>query len=159
MNSNNVKLLGRGNSIKALENDEVDVIIIAGAIPDPALQDLAQRRDDIRFVPLDPSVISKLAEQDFAYYGLPIPAKTYPGQTESIVTLGMAALLATNVNIADEDVELFMKLMRDGTGEIARTFYSAGFITDKTSRLGISMPLHPGAIKFYKELSDSRAPE
>ena len=47
-----------------------------------------------------------------------------------------------------------MKLIRDGTGEISRTFYSAGFITDKTSRLGISMPLHPGAIKFYKELSD-----
>ena len=154
MNSNNVKLLGRGNSIKALENDEVDVIIIAGAVPDPALQDLAQRRDDIRFIPLDPSIISKLTEQDFAYYGLPIPARTYPGQTEPIVTLGMAALLATNVNISDEDVEQFMKLMRDGTGEIARTFYSAGFITDKTSRLGISMPLHPGAIKFYKELSD-----
>jgi TRAP transporter TAXI family solute receptor len=153
MNSNKVKLLGRGNSIKALENNEVDVIIIAGAVPDPALQNLAQRRDDIRFIPLDPPIISKLAEQDFAYYRLPIPARTYPGQTESIVTLGMAALLATNVNIPDKDVEQFMKLLRDGTGEIARTFYSAGFITDKTSRLGISMPLHPGAIKFYKELS------
>ena len=154
MNNNNVKLIGRGNSIKALENGEVDVIIIAGAIPDPALQDLAQRRDDIRFLPLDPSIINKLTEQDFAYYGLPIPARTYPGQTKSIMTLGMSALLATNVNIPDKDVEQFMKLMRDGTGEITRTFYSAGFITDKTSRLGISMPLHPGAIKFYKELSD-----
>ena len=153
MNNNKVKLLGRGNSIKALENGEVDVIIIAGAIPDPALQDLAQRRDDIRFIPLNPSIISKLTEQDFAYYGLPIPARTYPGQTEPIVTLGMAALLATNVNISDEDVKQFMKLLRDGTGEIARTFYSAGFITDKTSRLGISMPLHPGAIKFYKNIS------
>ena len=153
MNSNNVKLLGRGNSIKALENDEVDVIIIAGAIPDLALQDLAQRRDDIRFIPLDQSVISKLVTQNFAYYAKSVPAKTYPGQTESIMTLGMAALLATNVNIADEDVEQFMKLLRDGTGEIARTFYSAGFITDKTSRLGISMPLHPGAIKFYKKIS------
>ena len=153
MNNNKIKLLGRGNSIKALENDEVDVIIIAGAIPDPALQDLAQRRDDIRFIPLPPSIISKLTEQDFAYYGLPIPARTYPGQTEPIVTLGMAALLATNVNISDEDVKQLMKLIRDGTGEIARTFYSAGFITDKTSRLGISMPLHPGAIKFYKNIS------
>jgi TRAP-type uncharacterized transport system substrate-binding protein len=116
MNTSKVKLLGRGNSIRALENDEVDVIIIAGAIPDPALQDLAQRRDDIRFIPLGPSIISKLTEQDFAYYGLPIPAKTYPGQTETIVTLGMAALLATNVNISDEDVEQFMQLLRDGTG-------------------------------------------
>ena len=159
MNNNNIKLLGRGNSIKALENNEVDVIIIAGAIPDPALQDLAQRRDDVRIIPLDPSIISKLAEQDFAYYGITIPARTYPGQTESSATLGMAALLATNVHIADEDVEQFMKLMRDGTGEIARTFYSAGFITDKTSRLGISMPLHPGAEKFYTRIRQEQVQE
>ena len=152
MNSNNVKLLGRGNSIKALENDEVDVIIIAGAIPDPALQDLAQRRDDIRFIPLDQTLINKLTDQNFAYYGLSIQAKTYPGQTEPVLTLAMAALLATNVNTSNEDVAQFMTLLRDGTGEIARTFYRAGFITDKTSRLGISMPLHPGAEKFYARI-------
>jgi len=157
INSNNVKLFDRGNSIKALENDEVDVIIIAGAVPDPALQNLAQRRDDIHFIPVGQAIISKLAEQNFAYYGLPIPAKTYPGQTESIVTLGMSALLATNVNTPDEDVEQFMKLLRDGTGEIARTFYRAGFITDKTSRLGISMPLHPGAEKFYARIQQEQA--
>jgi TRAP transporter TAXI family solute receptor len=157
MDSNKVKLLGRGNSIKALENDEVDVIIIAGAIPDPALQDLAQRRDDIRFIPLDQTLISKLTDQNFTYYGKQIPAKTYPGQTEPVLTLGMAALLATNVNTSNEDVAQFMKLMRDGTGEIARTFYGAGFITDETSRLGISMPLHPGAEEFYKEISRSPA--
>lgn len=149
MNSNNFELLDHGNSIKALENGEVDVIIIAGAVPDPALQDLAQRRDDIRFIPLGQSTISKLVEQNSSYYALPVPAKTYPGQTESIVTLGMPALLATNINTSNEAVEQFMKLIRDGTAEISRTFYRAGFISDKTSMLGISMPLHPGAENFY----------
>ena len=157
INSNNFKLLDRGNSIKALEHGEVDVIIIAGAVPDPALQDLAQRRDDIRFIPLGQTIISKLAEQNFAYYALPIPARTYPGQTESIVTLGMPVLLATNVNTSNQDVEQFMKLIRDGTAEIARTFYRAGFITDKTSRLGISMPLHPGAENFYARIRQQQA--
>jgi TRAP transporter TAXI family solute receptor len=157
MNSNNFELLDHGNSIKALENGEVDVIIIAGSVPDPALQDLAQRRDDIRFIPLGQSIISKLVEQNFAYYALPVPAKTYPGQTESIVTLGMPALLATNINTSNEDVEQFMKLIRDGSAEIARTFYRAGFITDKTSRLGISMPLHPGAENFYARIRQQQA--
>ena len=157
MNGNNFKLLDRGNSIKALENGEVDVIIIVGAVPDPALQDLAQRRDDIRFIPLGQSIISKLIEQNFAYYALPVPAKTYPGQTESIVTLGMPALLATNINTSNEAVEQFMKLIRDGSAEIARTFYRAGFITDKTSRLGISLPLHPGAENFYARIRQQQA--
>jgi len=159
MNHDKVKLLSRSNSIAALETGEVDAIILVGAIPDPAIQDLAQRRDDIYFVPLDQSVISKLAEQNFAYYGQPIPAKTYPGQTESVLTLGMAALLTTNVNTPDKDVEQYMKLMREGTEEISHTFYRAGFISYKTARLGISMPLHPAAEKYYEQVRLQKADE
>jgi len=73
------------------------------------------------------------------------------------VTLGMPVLLATNVNTSNQNVEQFMKLVRDGTAEIARTFYRAGFITDKTSRLGISMPLHPGAENFYARIRQQQA--
>jgi len=146
-----VKLLSRGNSIKALEKGEVDAIILVGAIPDPAIQALAQRRDDIFFVPLDQNVITKLVEKNFAYYGQPIPAKTYPGQTESILTLGVSALLTTSVNTADEVVVQYMRLMQEGAEEIAQTFYRAGFITRKTVRLGISMPLHPAAKRYYED--------
>jgi TRAP transporter TAXI family solute receptor len=146
-----VKLLSRGNSIKALEKGEVDALFLVGAIPDPAIQDLVQRRDDIFFVPLDQSVITSLVEKNFAYYGQPIPAKTYPGQTESVSTLGVSALLITSVNTPDEIVEQYMKLMQEGSEEIAQTFYRAGFITRKTVRLGISMPLHPAAKKYYDD--------
>lgn len=146
-----VKLLSRGDSIKALEKGEVDALVLVGAIPDPAIQDLVQRRDDIVFIPLDQNIITKLAEQNFAYYGQPIPEKTYPGQTKSVLTLGMAALLTTNVNTADEVVEQYMELMREGAEEISQTFYRAAFITHKTARLGISMPLHPAAKKYYEQ--------
>jgi len=96
MSHENVKFLSRRNSIKALEDGEVDVIILVGAIPDPAIQNLVQRRDDVLFIPIDQNIITRLVEQNFAYYGQPIPAKTYPGQTESILTLGMTALLTTS---------------------------------------------------------------
>ena len=159
MNNDNVKLLSRVDSIKALEKGEVDVIVLVGAIPDPAVQDLTQRRDDIFFVPLDQSTINKLAEKNFAYYGQPIPAKTYPGQTQSVLTLGMAALLTTNVNTKDEVVLQFMRLMQEGADEISQTFYRAAFITYKTARLGISMPLHPAAKKYYDRFQQQQEQE
>lgn len=159
LNNDNVKLLSRGDSIKALEKGEVDVIVLVGAIPDPAVQDLTQRRDDIFFVPLDQSIINKLAEKNFAYYGQPIPAKTYPGQTQSVLTLGMAALLTTNVNTKDEVVQQFMRLMQEGADEISQTFYRAAFITYKTARLGISMPLHPAAKKYYDRFQQQQEQE
>ena len=150
LSHDNVKLLSRGNSIKALENGEVDALVLVGAIPDPAIQDLAQRRDDIYFVPLEQNIITKLVEKNFSYYGQPIPAKTYPGQTESVLSLGMTALLTTSVNTPNEVVEQYMKLMQEGAEEISQTFYRAGFITHKTVRLGISMPLHPAAKEYYE---------
>ena len=152
----NLKMLGRGNSIRALESGEVDAIIIAGAVPDPAIQDLSQRREDIRFIPLPQLIITKLVEQNFAYYGQAITAKTYPGQTESILTLGMTALLTTSKHTQDEVVEKYMQLMSDGAEEIAQTFYRAGFISYKTARLGISMPLHPAALKYYEHFQQQQ---
>ncbi len=148
----NQMMLSRGNAIKALESGEVDAIIIAGAVPDPAIQDLSQRREDIRFIPLPQPIITKLVEQNFSYYGHPIPAKTYPGQTESILTLGITALLTASMQTQDEIVEQYMQLMSDGAEEISRTFYRAAFFSFKTARLGISVPLHPGAQKFYDRI-------
>ena len=157
MDYDKIKILGRGNSIKALENEEVDAIVIAGALPDPAIQKLLQRRDDIHFIPLKQSVVTRLAEMNFAYYGQPIPAKTYPGQDESVMTLGVAALLTTNINTPDEVVTRFMELLREGAENISQKFYQAGFFTLKTSRLGISMPLHPAAKSFYDMINEELA--
>jgi len=156
LQSENIKMLGRGDSIRALEGGEVDAIIIAGAVPDPAIQELAQRRQDIRFIPLPQPTITQLVERNFAYYGHPIPAKTYPGQTESVLTLGMTALLITSIHTEDKAVEKYMELMKEGVEEIARTFYRAGFISFKTARLGISMPLHPAAQKYYERFQQQQ---
>jgi TRAP transporter TAXI family solute receptor len=157
MSQDNIKYLSRDDSIEALEKGEVDVIVLVGAVPDPAIQDLSQRRNDIVFIPVQQTIINKLVKQNFAYFGNPIPAKTYPGQTQSVLTLGMAALLITNVHTEDKVVQQYMKLMQEGADEIAATFYHAGFITYKTVRLGISLPLHPAAKKYYDDFQKQKA--
>ena len=151
LNYKDVQTLSRGDAIKALENKQVDAVIIVGAVPDPAIQDLAQRRDDLHFIAVPQTVISQLVDQNFAYYGSVIPDKTYPSQTQTVATLGMTALLTTNKHTPDKVVIDYMTLMSEGVDEIAKTFYLAGFISAKTVRLGISMPLHPAVEKYYSQ--------
>jgi TRAP-type uncharacterized transport system substrate-binding protein len=124
----------------------------AGAVPDPALQLLAQRRDDVRLIPIDIATLDQLSSKHFAYYSTVIPPKTYPGQTEPYRTLGFAALLITSDRSSDNDVEKFLELVVDSANELTHKFYRAGFISTKTSRLGISIPMHPGATHFYERL-------
>jgi TRAP transporter TAXI family solute receptor len=147
---------GLSTSIAALESGEVDAIFVAGAVPDPALQLLAQRRDDVRLVPIDTATLDQLSSQHFAYYSTVIPPKTYPGQTEPYQTLGFAALLITSESTSDNDVEKFLDLVVDSANELTHKFYRAGFISTKTSRLGISIPMHPGATHFYEKLREKQ---
>ena len=156
-----IEEIGLGASIEALESGKVDAIFIAGAIPDPAIQELSQQRQDVRLIPMPQNTLTRLAEEYFSYYGITIPERTYPGQTEPYRTLGFAALLLTNRATSDKDVRTFLTLMVEGADDIARNFYRAGFISADTARLGIAVPLHPAAEQYYAERNNdlNLAPE
>lgn len=150
-----IEEIGIGASIEALESGKVDAIFIAGAIPDPAIQELNQQRLDVRLIPIAQNTLTRLTEEYFSYYGITIPERTYPGQTEPYQTLGFAALLLTNRATSDEDVRTFLTLMVEGADDIARNFYRAGFISQDTARLGIAVPLHPAAEQYYAEQNNN----
>ena len=143
-------------AVAALESGEVDAVFVAGAVPDPTLQLLAQQRDDVRFVPIDSATLDQLSARHFSYYSTVIAEKTYPGQTEPYRTLGFAALLISSKRTNDADVEQFLDLVVSSADDLSHEFYRAGFISTDTSRLGISIPMHPGAARFYQKLADKR---
>ena len=149
-----IRGMGLSASIAALESGEVDAVFVAGAVPDPTLQLLAQQRDDVRFVPIDTATLDKLSTRHFSYYSTVIAAKTYPGQTEPYRALGFAALLITSKRTSDDDVEQFLDLVVSSANELTHEFYRAGFISTETSRLGISIPMHSGATRFYEKLAE-----
>ena len=144
-----IRELGLIESIAALETGQVDAILATEAIPSPALQALAGRRQDIRFLSLDRELVQALTRSNFAYYPLTVPIKTYPGQAQAIHTVGLAALLITNKRTHDEEVVRILEMILDSADPLSKNYYRAGFISTETMRLGVAVPLHPGAEKFY----------
>ncbi len=147
-----VRQVGLAQGIADLERGEVDVLFVTQAVPTPALQALFRRRQDVRFVRIDPAVVSQLSEKYFSYYPLVVPAKTYPGQLEPLRTLGMTAVLVTNRLTPDDQVERVLGLLVEGAEELSKIVFRAGFISRETMRLGIAVPLHPAATRFYARL-------
>jgi len=143
---------GVAEAIAALEAGEVDVIFVTEAVPSVALQQLSSRRSDVRFLSLERDLINTLSRQQFAYYPLTVPMRTYPGQSKPFITLGLTALLVTHQRIADDTVEKVLEMLLDSRTELAKKYYRVGFISNATMRLGIAVPLHPGAEKFYARL-------
>ncbi|MBP6683056.1 MAG: TAXI family TRAP transporter solute-binding subunit [Halioglobus sp.] len=140
--------LARG--IAQLEKGEVDALFLTEAIPAPAVQKLASYRNDLRFVPMPTELFAKLAQKHYAYYPLTVPARTYPGQLEPFTTFGLAAALVTHRNVEDKKVEQMLELLTSGGDELARKYYRAAFISSETMRLGLAVPLHPAAERFYE---------
>jgi TRAP transporter TAXI family solute receptor len=144
-----IREFGLTESIAALEAAQVDAIIATEAIPSLAIQELTARRQDVRFLSLDSKLVARLSKKQFAYYPLTIPAKTYSGQEYPIRTLGLAAILITNQRMNNTAVEQILELILDGADDLYKKYYRAGFISKDTMRLGIAVPLHTGALKFY----------
>lgn len=144
-----VREISLAKAIAQLERGEVDALFLTEAFPAPALQALAARREDLRFISMPPELLDTLAERHFAYYPITVPAKTYPGQTQPFTTLGLAAALMTHREVADEKVAEMLTLLLSGVDELARKYYRAAFISRDTMRLGMTVPLHPAAERFY----------
>jgi TRAP transporter TAXI family solute receptor len=153
----NIREIGLAQAIRELERGKIDAFFLTEAVPAPALQELASRRKDVRFVSIGEEFIAKLAAQHFAYYPMYIESRTYPNQTEPFQTLGLAAALITNANVPDKKVNNMLESLLEGAVDLSRKYYRAAFITRETMRLGIAVPLHPAAERFYDRY-DARPP-
>ncbi len=145
--------LALGPAADRLLAGEVDAIITVGGSPLPAVADLAERLP-IRLLPISGEPIQKLREEYPFLIVDVVPSGTYRG-VPSTVTLGVGALLLVS---ADMDPDLVYGITRalwhkstrkllDESGPLGRK------IREETALNGIPVPLHPGAERYYTELS------
>jgi len=107
---------------------------------------------DARIVDLDGPVEQKLVAE-FPYYAFAtIPKGTYKTTTDDVTTFGV---IATFVTSADEDEQTVYEVVRAVMENIEdfRSLHPAFAHLDpkKMIEAGLSAPLHPGAVKYYKE--------
>jgi TRAP transporter TAXI family solute receptor len=137
------------DSLADLVAGRLDAVILTEAVPSRSLQALVQKRSDVRMVAISDSVLDALSDEFFAYYPITVPARTYPGQVEAFRTLGLAAALVTHEATEDGLVHQMLEYLLDGSEGLADAYYRAGFISRDTARLGIAVPMHSAAERFY----------
>jgi len=135
-----------------LKTGGVDAFFIAGVYPVPAVRELAAAVP-IRLVPIDGRVAEAL-KQEFGFYrDAVIPAGAYPGLDSETVSVGFAALWLVGADIdADLVFAIAKSLWSDQTGKMLESLNPAAQRVRLDYALkGLSVPLHPGAERFYRE--------
>ena len=81
-----------------------------------------------------------------------IPAGTYSNQKKDATTFGVKATVVTSANVSEELVYLVVKAVMENFDDFRAQHPAFGPLEKKNMIAdGLSAPLHPGAVKYYKE--------
>ena len=144
--------LRSGTAAADLSDGSLEGFFLIGGVPIPAVRALAAT-NPIRLIPIPDDVLSKMQEKYGPYVRSVIPADTYLGVGVATSTIGFHALWIVSADASGDLIFAITKaLWNEATQRLLETHDPIG----KDVRLehaldGLSVPLHPGAIRFYRQ--------
>lgn len=103
-------------------------------------------------MPLAGKVIDRLVADNPYYATSVIPKGTYETTTADIPTFGVMATLLASADLSDETVYEVVRAVFENIDEFRRLHPSFAKLDPKGMiSKGLSVPLHPGAVKYYRE--------
>ena len=142
--------LTQNEAISALRDNTVAATVQLSGVPGGALLDLATSKR-ARFIPIEPDMMEKIIKA-FPYYNASkIPAGTYPGVDKDIPAVGAGTVVFTHADTDPELVYKFTKAIMEHAADLAAVHSAGKQYGPKTALRGISVAVHPGAMKYYKE--------
>lgn len=136
---------------KALCEGKIDVMIYAAGNPNGVLQEATQSCK-VRILSIDKDIINKLVESNPFYAKAIIPGGVYAGNPNNIETFGVKASVVTSDKASVDVVYNMTKAVFENLDNL-KTLHPVFSSLKKESmtREGNSAPIHPGALKYFKE--------
>jgi len=136
-----------------LLDGKVQVINRAGSVPASTVEEIGAQKP-VNLVDLGPELEKSGFLKKYTFYQkVVIKAGTYKGVDHDVTVFGSAGYLITNKDVPDAVVYEFTKLAysQDAIKTVDMAFKGANL--DRADPLGGNMgPIHPGALKFWKEI-------
>lgn len=135
---------------KMLQDNRIDAFFFTVGHPSGTITEATSGKRKVRFVPI---VNNKLLEQ-FPYYTKASIAKSiYPmaQNKKNISSIGMKATLITSSDVSEDVVYKVTKAVFENLDEFKKSHPALSGLKKQGMFLGLSAPLHKGAVKYYKE--------
>ena len=134
-----------------LQDGRIDAFFYTVGHPSGAIKEATAGRRKVRIIPIED--IEVLIKKYPYYAPATIPIKFYPGAVnkKDIPSFGVKATFVTSAKVPDEIVYAITKEVFDNFERFKKLHPAYGGLTKEKMLQGLSVPLHPGAIKYYKE--------
>ncbi len=145
--------MGYNDAAGAFGNNQLDAFWLFTAFPSGAVI-MAAQTNDIELVNVGKDAEESGFFEKYPYFSkLPIPAGTYKGVEKDTPSFQDSALWVANSKVSDDAVYEMLSLIytEEGLAHMRSQKKTFKEMSIETGTKGIVTPMHPGAIRFWKE--------
>nr|WP_306265598.1 TAXI family TRAP transporter solute-binding subunit [Pararhizobium sp. IMCC3301] len=137
---------------QALCDGKIDAFFYTTGITASTITEATNTCDAAVLAWYDDTIEAMIAE--FPYYARSvIPAETYRGQPEEVMTWGLAATLVASADTEEEVIYNLVKSVFDNFEDFkAQSTLYVGLTREGMVNNGRSIPFHPGAERYFREV-------
>ncbi|MHC6529605.1 TAXI family TRAP transporter solute-binding subunit [Vibrio proteolyticus] len=136
---------------KALCDNKIDAMVYTVGHPSGAIKE-ATTSCDSKIVEVSGPNVDKLVADNSFYRVASVPGGMYNGNPDDVMTFGVGATFVTSSKVPEAVVYQIVKAVFDNFEDFKKLHPAfANLKKEEMIKDGLSAPLHPGAIKYYKE--------
>ncbi len=151
-------------AVQRMQDEQADALFWTAGVPISSIIEIATTKDVV-FLPFPDEIINKLHSR-FPYYApVTMPAKSYPKQNYPVKTVAIISLWVTSAEVNEQaiyDVTYHLwektpqiyrekKELASGAEIMAAAHEQGRNVKLENALLGVTIPLHKGAYRYYKE--------
>ena len=137
-------------AVDKIKDGNLDATLITAGVPTAAVTDFAQSHS-LKVIPLSGPEIATLQKEQPFYTKVQLPANTYKGQAAPVDTLAVMAVWTSHAGVPDDLAYQVVKALYENTAIMGQVHAQGKNITLATATAVGKVPLHPGALKYFKE--------
>jgi TRAP transporter TAXI family solute receptor len=142
-----VEYLPFAESVDLMKNRQLMATLQSAGLGVASLKDLSNS-SDINVVSVPKEVVDKIGPP---FISAIIPANTYKGQDKDVPTAAVVNYLVTSSAVSDDLAYQMTKLVYESLPDLEAAHSAAKGIKLENAALGSPVPMHPGAIRYFKE--------
>lgn len=140
--------LSFADSAKAIQDGKLDAAFQTAGTPTAAITELAATTG-VKIIPIDNDKINAIIAKYPYYVKTTVPANTYQTVPEEVTTVSVKSMLLIRSDLDEDLVYKVTKAIFDNTDKLGHA--KAKEIKLDSVLSGVSIPIHPGAKKYFDE--------
>ena len=129
----------------------IDVLAVAAGVPFPSFIEL-EFKDKVRYIALTPEQIAALRLTMPELTQSSVPAGTYPSLLRTYQTVGLYNFAVAHAELPDDLIYNIVRVVFEKNEEMMEVHAAAAATVPQNIERNTFLPLHPGAIRYFRQI-------